>query len=1053
MQTLAAIFGASFSTGKPIWGNPSFHIVLAPTAADSAGLFRTSSAALHFQLSARYPKTPPVVQVSPGTDEFPLLEDDCRALQALLVARANELSKPDAAPFCFDLIRAAQDFLAERGTLKPDSHSLFDSFQLRQTKPPHHAATTGGLPPLPPPTSSQAQQTPPAPSSQTQPPSKWPGVMSSPVIEQPLPKPPTLAQLEAPTRSKSRYANDFEELGSVGRGGFGQVVKVRARLDGMVYAIKKVPLSLLSDEDNLKTLREVVHLARLVHPNIVRYFVGWVERDDDVKEDDPGSIVRSASNLFSRSGDGSDSDEDEESSSTGGFKFLRSATNPPGGSSSDLNALRSTPSPVRLASPKAHHPHTLYVCMEFVDSTLRKLISGGALHDSPDQCWEIVRQILDALSYVHELGIIHRDIKPDNVLITLAGVAKLGDFGLAADASNSMEDDGNEVGTTMYRAPEVVRKQFSSKCDMFSAGVVLVEVFLPAFATQMERIKTLGSVRAGDFPASLSADCTRLAKRLLAANPADRPSATQVLQELPGLGVLTEQSVDLLIKDLQPRSHAHLRLVSHLLKHRIHLGATGLDGPSELFNELAGERGFAELEQTQALPCAEAVRQDRLDAVLRKAGEAFRECGAARLGFDATQPSLESSPASAVHLIDGSGTVVELCSSMTRALVRFVALNREVQWLRRWDAGTVYYQSAATGETSARRIAEMDVLCPAGSGVDSTSMHAELIGAGLKAIDGKGVTVRLGHFGVTAALLDAAKVNAEGRAKALEGLNAARQLQNRADARNALLAALGPKAVDVLYGVFSMDAARAWKPAADLDDLGKLKDELARMQLAQAAKDVDELVKLRDRIAGDARVGRVCVESLWEEPPADLTGLFFRVELGTAAASKKREGLVVADGGRFDALLPAQPAGRWGACVRINAGRLLRAAAAASAAGRGGGHAWGEKGVVRVCAQPADDYVQGDFPDEERAQLCAKLREAGVAAEWLCPAGLSSDAVLFMSKLAGCRACVWRAPGGMFRVRVLQDDGTWTVQLKSAPWAGVVQALAAVSSTSSSSSS
>jgi len=61
--------------------------------------------------------------------------------------------------------------------------------------------------------------------------------------------------------------------------------------------------------------------------------------------------------------------------------------------------------------------------------------------------------------------------------------------------------------------------------------------------------------------------------------------------------------------------------------------------------------------------------------------------------------------------------------------------------------------------------------------------------------------------------------------------------------------------------------------------------------------------------------------------------------------------------------------------------------------------------------------------------------------------------VLFMSKLAGCRACVWRAPGGMFRVRVLQDDGTWTVQLKSAPWAGVVQALAAVSSTSSSSSS
>jgi serine/threonine protein kinase len=95
--------------------------------------------------------------------------------------------------------------------------------------------------------------------------------------------------------------------------GFGQVVKCRNRLDGMTYAVKKVELSASSDADNLKTLREVVHLARLVHPHIVRYFVGWIERQDVDEQLDAKALARSSSSFLSpRSEDENDSGEDDD---------------------------------------------------------------------------------------------------------------------------------------------------------------------------------------------------------------------------------------------------------------------------------------------------------------------------------------------------------------------------------------------------------------------------------------------------------------------------------------------------------------------------------------------------------------------------------------------------------------------------------------------------------------------------------------------------------------------------------------------------------------------
>ena len=75
----------------------------------------------------------------------------------------------------------------------------------------------------------------------------------------------------------SRYLNDFEEIGRLGRGGYGEVVKARHRLENQAYAIKKIRQASASALN--KVLSEIVVLSQLNHPNVVRYFTAWTETD------------------------------------------------------------------------------------------------------------------------------------------------------------------------------------------------------------------------------------------------------------------------------------------------------------------------------------------------------------------------------------------------------------------------------------------------------------------------------------------------------------------------------------------------------------------------------------------------------------------------------------------------------------------------------------------------------------------------------------------------------------------------------------------------------
>ena len=78
----------------------------------------------------------------------------------------------------------------------------------------------------------------------------------------------------------SRYANDFDEIEEIGKGGFGIVYKAQHKLDGNIYAIKKIKLS-RNNEENKRILREIKYLSGLNNQYIVRYFQTWVEFETD----------------------------------------------------------------------------------------------------------------------------------------------------------------------------------------------------------------------------------------------------------------------------------------------------------------------------------------------------------------------------------------------------------------------------------------------------------------------------------------------------------------------------------------------------------------------------------------------------------------------------------------------------------------------------------------------------------------------------------------------------------------------------------------------------
>jgi serine/threonine-protein kinase len=120
---------------------------------------------------------------------------------------------------------------------------------------------------------------------------------------------------------------------------------------------------------------------------------------------------------------------------------------------------------------------TYYIAMEYLDGrTLKELIVGrGAA--PVNVAIEYARQILSALRFAHRHGIVHRDIKPHNVLVDGEGRVKVTDFGIARAGTSQMTETGSIVGTAHYLSPEQARGgEVDPRSDLYSLGVVLYEL-------------------------------------------------------------------------------------------------------------------------------------------------------------------------------------------------------------------------------------------------------------------------------------------------------------------------------------------------------------------------------------------------------------------------------------------------------------------------------------------------------------------------------------------------------------------------------------------------
>ena len=124
--------------------------------------------------------------------------------------------------------------------------------------------------------------------------------------------------------------------------------------------------------------------------------------------------------------------------------------------------------------------HVPYIVMEYVDGrTLRDLLRDDR-RLLPERALEITDGVLRALDYSHRHGIVHRDIKPGNVMLTRTGEVKVMDFGIAravSDAQATMTQTAQVIGTAQYLSPEQARgERVDARSDLYSTGCLLYEL-------------------------------------------------------------------------------------------------------------------------------------------------------------------------------------------------------------------------------------------------------------------------------------------------------------------------------------------------------------------------------------------------------------------------------------------------------------------------------------------------------------------------------------------------------------------------------------------------
>jgi eukaryotic-like serine/threonine-protein kinase len=180
-----------------------------------------------------------------------------------------------------------------------------------------------------------------------------------------------------------------------------------------------------------------------------------------------------------------------------------------------------------------------FLVMEMVEGATL----SAALSDAPlplDQVAEIGAQLASAIAYAHGQGVVHRDVKPSNVLLGQGGEAKLADFGIARLVGDTVRHTttGTVIGTPAYVSPEQVRgMSVGPPTDVYSLGLVLIEGLTGERAFTGTPVETALArlQRPPAIPENVPAGWRDLLASMTATDPADRPTATEAATRMRGL--------------------------------------------------------------------------------------------------------------------------------------------------------------------------------------------------------------------------------------------------------------------------------------------------------------------------------------------------------------------------------------------------------------------------------------------------------------------------------------------------------------------------------------
>eukprot|EP00767_Chilomastix_cuspidata_P001303 gnl/Chilomastix_cuspidata/1432.p1 GENE.gnl/Chilomastix_cuspidata/1432~~gnl/Chilomastix_cuspidata/1432.p1 ORF type:complete len:1385 (+),score=505.28 gnl/Chilomastix_cuspidata/1432:658-4812(+) len=279
-----------------------------------------------------------------------------------------------------------------------------------------------------------------------------------------LPPPPSYGH--AVSSADSRFLREYEIMSILGRGGWGEVLKVRSLVDNHLYALKKVRVSTADTDNEWDTgaltfeeiQREVLALAKVKSQFVVRYFTAWIENatseehavrtlhdssvsDSRESDSDGGSSVASGTNNFPEVAEEEDDAEESSYSYSGTGSYSYSEASPCAwddisGSYNPLPRAEFEPTQTELSdsvssTDEPEKPATLFILMELCTNGTLKHALELLEFKTDTTLWKISYQIAAGLADIHAAGITHRDLKPDNIFFDDEMNVLIGDFGFA----------------------------------------------------------------------------------------------------------------------------------------------------------------------------------------------------------------------------------------------------------------------------------------------------------------------------------------------------------------------------------------------------------------------------------------------------------------------------------------------------------------------------------------------------------------------------------------------------------------------------------------------